>query len=65
MLADRESGTQVAGVSHIDVANLDREKADYIQTYCAERGIEISAWLIIPILSNRIRKREKYISIIC
>ncbi|QNM07659.1 sugar phosphate isomerase/epimerase family protein [Wansuia hejianensis] len=51
-----------AGVSHIDVANLDREKADYIQTYCAERGIEISALAYYPnTLEPDQEKRKIYI----
>lgn len=32
-----------AGVSHIDVENLDAEKAAYILGYCKEKKIEISA----------------------
>ncbi|MEA5002391.1 MAG: sugar phosphate isomerase/epimerase [Christensenella sp.] len=32
-----------AGVTHIDVASLDKEKADYINNYLQERNVEISA----------------------
>ena len=32
-----------AGVSHIDVDNLDREYLEYVKGYCKERGVEISS----------------------
>lgn len=32
-----------AGVSHIDVDNLDDEKIAYIQDYCRKKGVEISS----------------------
>ncbi len=32
-----------AGVTHIDVTNITKEKAEYINGYCKEKGVEISA----------------------
>lgn len=32
-----------AGVTHIDVVDFDAERADYINRYCADKGVEISA----------------------
>ncbi len=32
-----------AGVTHIDVTNITKEKAEYINSYCKKRGVEISA----------------------
>ncbi|MCC3862567.1 sugar phosphate isomerase/epimerase family protein [Pseudemcibacter aquimaris] len=32
-----------AGVTHIDVSDFTKEKADYINEYCADKGVEISA----------------------
>lgn len=37
-----------AGVSHIDVAGLDDEKAAYILDYCEKKGVEISALAFYP-----------------
>lgn len=37
-----------AGVSHIDVSNLNDEKADYILEYCKKRHVEISALAFYP-----------------
>lgn len=37
-----------AGVSHIDVAGLDDEKAAYILNYCKERNVEISSLAFYP-----------------
>ncbi|MEG2870495.1 MAG: sugar phosphate isomerase/epimerase [Clostridium sp.] len=37
-----------AGVSHIDVDALDDEKVTYIQNYCKEKGVEISALAFYP-----------------
>lgn len=37
-----------AGVSHIDVANLDDEKAAYILNYCKEKNVEISSLAFYP-----------------
>lgn len=37
-----------AGVSHIDVDNMDDEKARYILNYCKEKKVEISALAFYP-----------------
>lgn len=37
-----------AGVSHIDVANLDEEEAKKITLYCREKGIDISSLAYYP-----------------
>ncbi len=37
-----------AGVSHIDVEELDDEKAAYILNYCKERNVEISSLAFYP-----------------
>ncbi len=37
-----------AGVSHIDVANLDEPKANSILEYCQSRGVEISSLAYYP-----------------
>lgn len=37
-----------AGVSHIDVENLDEEKITYIKNYCKERNVEISSLAYYP-----------------
>lgn len=37
-----------AGVSHIDVDNLDDEKVTYIQSYCKEKKVEISSLAYYP-----------------
>lgn len=37
-----------AGVSHIDVDNLDDEKITYIQNYCKEKKVEISSLAYYP-----------------
>lgn len=37
-----------AGVSHIDVANLDEAKANSILEYCQSRGVEISSLAYYP-----------------
>ena len=37
-----------AGVSHIDVSNLDDEKAAYILNYCKEKNVEISSLAFYP-----------------
>ncbi len=37
-----------AGVSHINVDELDDEKVRYIQDYCAQRGVEISSLAFYP-----------------
>lgn len=37
-----------AGVSHIDVDNMSDEKAAYIEKYCKDKGVEISALAYYP-----------------
>ncbi|RHR30693.1 sugar phosphate isomerase/epimerase [Clostridium sp. AF19-22AC] len=52
-----------AGVSHIDVAGLNQEKAKYINEYCKERGVEISSLAYYPnTLEPDQEKREAYIA---
>lgn len=52
-----------AGVSHIDVANLNEEMAAYIQQYCKKRGVEISSLAYYPnTLDPDTGKRAGYIS---
>ena len=52
-----------AGVSHIDAANLTREKADSIQCLCREQGVEISSLAYYPnTLDPDLEKRQSYIA---
>ncbi len=52
-----------AGVSHIDVANLDEEKAAELTAYCRERGVTISALAYYPNpLDPDVEKRNAAIS---
>ena len=52
-----------AGVSHIDVANLDEEKANDIKNLCAKKGVEISALAYYPnTLDPDLEKRQSYIA---
>ena len=37
-----------AGVSHIDVDNLDDSKAEYIENYCTQKGVAISSLAYYP-----------------
>lgn len=48
-----------AGVSHIDVANLDEKKAAEIKQLCQEKGVEISSSHIIPTHWSRTRKKKQ------
>lgn len=51
-----------AGVSHIDVANLDVEKAVYIKDYCAKKNVEISSLAYYPnVMEPDVEKRTGYI----
>ena len=51
-----------AGVSHIDVAGLTEEKAEYIKKYCGDRGVEISSLAYYPNpLEPDAEKRNSYI----
>ena len=52
-----------AGVSHIDVANLDDEKAAYVLGYCKEKGVEISSLAFYPnTMDPDPEKRERNIA---
>lgn len=52
-----------AGVSHIDVENLDEEKVRYIKDYCANKNVEISALAFYPnVMDSDLEKREANIS---
>lgn len=51
-----------AGVSHIDVANLTKEKAAEIKSYCEGKGVEISSLAYYPNpLDPDLGKRKGYI----
>ncbi|HOV42103.1 MAG TPA: sugar phosphate isomerase/epimerase family protein [Oscillospiraceae bacterium] len=51
-----------AGVSHIDVENINEEKAKYIKNYCLKRNVEISSLAYYPNpLEPNLEKREIYI----
>ena len=52
-----------AGVSHLDVDGLTKEKADAALSYAEDRGIEISALAYYPnFLDADVAKREVYIN---
>lgn len=52
-----------AGVSHIDVADLTKEKAEYIINYCKERNVDISALAFYPnVMEEDEEKRQANIS---
>ncbi len=52
-----------AGVSHIDVADLTKEKAEYIRNYCKERNVDISALAFYPnVMEEEEEKRQANIS---
>lgn len=42
------SERRYAGVSHLDVNDMTLERVDYIQNYCRERNVEISALAYYP-----------------
>lgn len=50
-----------AGVTHIDVEHLDREKAGYLNTYCARRGVEISALAYYPNMMDPDPEKRRYV----
>lgn len=51
-----------AGVSHIDAANLSKEKADSIKSLCREKGVEISSLAYYPnTMDPDLEKRKGYI----
>lgn len=43
-----KSERRYAGVSHIDVENLDDEKVAYMQAYCKDKKVEISSLAFYP-----------------
>ncbi len=52
-----------AGVSHIDVADLTEDKAEYIRNYCNERNVDISALAFYPnVMEEDEEKRQANIS---
>ena len=52
-----------AGVSHIDVVNLTKERAAEIKKYCAEKNVEISSLAYYPnTMDPDVEKRKGYIS---
>lgn len=52
-----------AGVSHIDVTRLDEAKTKYIQEYCRNKSVEISALAFYPnLLDADERKRNENIT---
>ncbi|CUX46474.1 Inosose dehydratase [Clostridium sp. C105KSO15] len=52
-----------AGVSHIDVADLTEEKAEYIRNYCSKRNVDISALAFYPnVMEEDEEKRQANIS---
>lgn len=52
-----------AGVSHIDVADLTKVKAEYIRNYCKERNVDISALAFYPnVMEEDEEKRQANIS---
>ena len=52
-----------AGVSHIDVADLTKEKAEYIRNYCKERNVDISALAFYPnVMEEDEEKKQANIS---
>lgn len=53
-----------AGVSHIDVANLDEKKAAEIKQLCQEKGVEISSLAYYPNTLEPDEKKETAISAI-
>ena len=51
-----------AGVSHIDVAKLDRSQADHICRYCADKGVVISSLCYYPKnMDTEVEKIKRYI----
>ena len=52
-----------AGVSHIDISDLDEEKVKYIKNYCNEKNVEISALAYYPnTLDEDLEKRNVYVN---
>ena len=60
---EEKAERRYAGVSHIDVANLDEKKAAEIKQLCQEKGVEISSLAYYPnTLEPDEKKRNSYIS---
>lgn len=58
-----KSERRYAGVSHIDVENMNDEKSSYIMDYCKNRNIEISSLAFYPnTIGNNIEMREANVS---
>jgi len=52
-----------AGVTHIDVENMNKEKADYIKQLCKTKKVDISALAYYPnTMDSDLKKRETYIN---
>lgn len=52
-----------AGVSHIDVDDLDDAKSEYIQNYCKEKNVEISSLAFYPnTMDHDLEKRRANIA---
>ena len=56
---NQKAERRYAGVSHIDVTDLDAEKAFYIEEYCRKKHIEISALAFYPNLLDADCDRRK------
>ncbi len=55
-----EAERRYAGVSHIDVDNIDDKKANYIKDYCVHKDVEISSLAFYPnTVGNDLKMREK------
>lgn len=51
-----------AGVTHINIDELDKEKVEYIKNYCNKKGVDISALGYYPnTMDPDLEKREVYI----
>lgn len=58
-----KAARRYAGVSHIDVADMTAEKVEYINNYCKNKGVEISALAYYPnTMEPDTEKRTKYIN---
>ncbi|MDO4275164.1 MAG: sugar phosphate isomerase/epimerase [Eubacteriales bacterium] len=54
-----EGGRRYAGVSHLDVDNLDDTKAAYVRKYCEDRNVEISSLAYYPnMMDEDLQKRQ-------
>lgn len=54
------SSRRYAGVTHIDIEQLNKDKIAYIKEYCAKKNVEISALAYYPnTLSDNMAERTK------